>query len=88
MQHLSALFRDVELARMCNVLPNIDNEELPNDVYQEVSKTVVDQIDKIKDVNLKNVLSKINIDRKLLKKPVMTVPYNVGLSSAPAPSNE
>jgi len=56
MQHLSALFRYVDLARMCNVLQNIDNEELPNDVYQEVSKTVVDQMDKIKDVNLKNVL--------------------------------
>ena len=60
---------------------NIDDNDLPNDVYSEVCKTVIDQIDKIEDVKLKNVLSKIKIDRKLLKKPVMTVPYNVSLSS-------
>nr|QWO71439.1 RNA polymerase [Termitomyces sp. DKA64] len=52
------------------------------DVYQKVAQTVNEYIEKeLKDENLKNTLLKIDINRKLLKKPCMTVPYNVGLKT-------
>ena len=79
MQHLSALFQDRDLAKMSNVISSKDN--LPKDVYGEVVETVREQIKKIKNKEIKFILSKIKIDRKLLKRPVMTVPYNVSLYS-------
>lgn len=79
MQHLSALFANIEIATNSNVIGN--DEEIPQDVYLEVGKTVMDTINKLEDEELKSVLSKIIINRKLMKKPVMTVPYNVGLNT-------
>ena len=65
---------------------NTENDEIdnvnPGDVYQKVANTAIELINKeVKDVNLKNKILKININRKLLKKPCMTVPYNVGLQT-------
>jgi len=87
-QHLAALFHDIEIANASNVI-NVNNTEKddienvnPGDVYQKVANTAIELINKeVKDVDLKNKFLKININRKLLKKPCMTVPYNVGLQT-------
>ncbi len=104
-QHLSALFKDIEMGAASNVLGfSIDTEDLKElkkkdtnhlneylkdieiqeevgDVYSEVANTVLDRIDKIEDLTFKDKLLKMNIDRKILKGPTMTVPYNVGLDT-------
>jgi DNA-directed RNA polymerase len=77
MQHLSALFTDVEIAINSNVIS--DNTDMPHDVYTEVANVINDIIETLEDQELKIILLKIIKNRKLLKGPVMTVPYNVGL---------
>jgi DNA-directed RNA polymerase len=77
LQHLSALFSDVEMGIKSNVIAS----EFPQDLYTEVGNTVISTITNLQDSNLRNVLSKIKINRKFMKKPVMTVPYNVGINT-------
>nr|QWO71442.1 RNA polymerase [Termitomyces titanicus] len=90
-QHLAALFQDIELAKASNVVNNKEDDDdeendIENvnrgDVYQKVADKAIEFIKKEeKDENLKNKFLKININRKILKKPCMTVPYNVGLKT-------
>nr|QWO71438.1 RNA polymerase [Termitomyces sp. T123] len=57
-------------------------EQEPGDIYQKVADTVVQSINNLNnewDILFKSKLKKLNITRKLLKRPVMTIPYNVGL---------
>ena len=57
---------------------NIDRKDnSPRDVYALVAEKVRSNIEKVEDNDIKNSLCKLKIERKLLKKPVMTVPYNV-----------
>ncbi|UYZ01848.1 DNA-directed RNA polymerase (plasmid) [Peribacillus frigoritolerans] len=74
MQHLSALTTNVDLA----VLVNLTQNKL-NDFYAHCAEIVKQVISELPDENLRRVLSKIKIDRKLVKLPVMTIPYNIGL---------
>lgn len=78
-QHLSALFADLDLAMKTNVIGNA--EEKPQDFYQEVANSINETLSNEKNVKLKNKFSKLIIDRKFMKRPVMTIPYNVGLNT-------
>lgn len=80
MQHLSALLSEVELGKFSNVIAD-ENIDVIYDVYKEIADHILDYISKLEDKELSNVLNKIDFNRKLLKKPVMTVPYNVSLES-------
>jgi len=75
-QHLSAIFKDCEIAKISNV---INDSDVPNDVYNFVAKNVKKLIEIEPDSDMKDKLLLINLTRNLLKKPVMTIPYNVGL---------
>src|SRR5882672_2943346 len=79
MQHLSALFSDIKLGELSNVIGN--DEEIPQDVYTNISISVKEYIQNIEDESLRNIFNKINITRQLMKRPVMTIPYNVSLNS-------
>jgi DNA-directed RNA polymerase len=79
MQHLSALFSDIELGKLSNVIANEEN--IPEDVYTEISLCVTDSISKLKDEKLRELFKRINFTRNLMKRPVMTIPYNVSLNS-------
>lgn len=74
MQHLSALTTNIALA----ILVNLTKNKL-NDFYAHCAEIVIQVISELPDENLRRVLSKLKIDRKLLKLPVMTIPYNIGL---------
>ena len=78
-QHLSALTRELGLAKNVNVGPAWlcpSNEEgIPGDIYSEAAKLVKIELDKSDDTDLLN----LKINRSLLKKSVMTVPYNITL---------
>ena len=75
-QHLSAIFKDIEIAKISNV---INDSAKPNDVYNFVAENVKSLIEKEPDSDMKDKFLLINFTRHLLKKPVMTIPYNVGL---------
>lgn len=79
MQHLSALISEIDLGKMSNVIG--EGLEIRNDVYESVANLVNNKIKSIKDINIKTKFEQIDFNRKLLKKPVMTVPYNVSLNS-------
>lgn len=74
MQHLSALTTDIDLA----TLVNLTNHEL-NDFYGHCAEIVRNVIDGLADKRLRDCLGKVKIDRKFVKLPVMTIPYNIGL---------
>ena len=74
MQHLSALTTNIELA----ALVNLTNREL-NDFYGYCADVVNNVISELKDEKLRDSLSRLKVDRKLIKLPVMTIPYNIGL---------
>ena len=78
-QHLSAILSDIQLAKETNIIPIENNSDSPQDVYSLLAKEVSNTINNLEDKELRTVLNKINPTRKLMKKPVMTVPYNVGL---------
>ncbi len=75
MQHLSALTTNIDLAG----LVNLTNREL-NDFYGYCASVVNQVVEGLDDKNLSKALSRLRIDRKLIKLPVMTIPYNIGLS--------
>lgn len=75
MQHLSALTTNIDLA----VLVNLTNREL-NDFYGHCAEVVNRVISELDDKELREALIKLRIDRKLIKLPVMTIPYNIGLA--------
>lgn len=76
MQHLSALTTDLDLA----ALVNLTSGGL-KDFYGHCAETVTQVISELPDPEIRNKLGKIKIDRKLVKLPVMTIPYNIGLKS-------
>ena len=57
---------------------NIDRKDNYNrDVYALVEEKVRSKIEKVEDNDIKNSICKLKIERKLIKKNVMTVKYNV-----------
>lgn len=76
MQHLSALTTNIELA----VLVNLTGGEL-KDFYSHCAEMVSKVIAEFPDHDVREKLLKIKIDRSLVKLPVMTIPYNIGLES-------
>nr|QWO71430.1 RNA polymerase [Termitomyces sp. K1Ac] len=61
---------------------NIPQKTEPGDIYMKVVETVKMKIHKeTDDIIFKEKLLKLNITRELLKRPVMTIPYNVGLNT-------
>ena|ERR1700712_4527248 len=77
-QHLSAMTRELDLAIRTNVLGKEDNikNERPKDFYLYAAKLIQKELDKHPKENLRNIL----LDRSLIKKSVMTVPYNISLT--------
>ena len=75
-QHLAAIFKDIHIAKISNV---INDSDFPNDVYNFVAENVKKLIELEPDSDMKDKFLSINLTRNLLKKPVMTIPYNVGL---------
>ena len=75
MQHLSALCSNLTLAKMVNVIP----AEGRSDFYSIAAEYVSDAIKNSED-RYKENLSKVNINRAVMKIPVMTIPYNISLS--------
>ena len=76
MQHLSALTTNLDLA----VLVNLTRGGL-KDFYAHCAEMVSKVIAALPDQDMREKLLKIKIDRKLVKIPVMTIPYNIGLES-------
>jgi len=73
LQHLSSMTRDLDMAIKVNVVKvNID---YPNDFYQYAADLIQKELDIHSSDNLKNLL----ITRSLIKKSVMTIPYNISL---------
>jgi len=72
-QHLSALTKDIKIANLVNLLQN----ESPSDFYQYCIDKILEVIEDLPDVVLKNKLKELNITRKWIKQSIMTVPYNV-----------
>lgn len=79
MQHLSALTTDLDLAALVNLTSGG-----PKDFYGNCAEVVSDVISNLPDPEIRDKLMKIRIDRKLIKLPVMTIPYNIGLKSLTA----
>jgi DNA-directed RNA polymerase len=75
MQHLASLCSDLTLAKMVNVVP----AEGRSDFYSIAAEQVTNSLEKA-NLPAWESLSKINIDRTVMKIPVMTIPYNISLS--------
>lgn len=76
MQHLSGLTGDLQLATYVNI---ISNDE-PEDSYLWCAQAVEKSVESYKgDDKVKSLLSKIKLDRSIVKKSVMTIPYNIKL---------
>ena len=79
LQHISAMFRDEVAAPYVNLC----DRETPQDIYGKVAEIVKDRLLQA-SINLEDwaqrfLFSNVNIDRKLCKKPVMTLPYGATL---------
>ena len=78
-QHLSSLCNDINIAEMVNV---VSTENCKNDFYQIAADYVIKYINDMpyfENNDIKNNLMKIKINRSILKIPIMTISYNVGL---------
>jgi DNA-directed RNA polymerase, mitochondrial len=71
-QHLALMKRDLETARLVNLVPS----DVPQDIYQEVADRVKARLEAANDPIAK-VCLEWGINRKLLKPCVMTFPYSV-----------
>lgn len=76
MQHLSALTTNLDLA----TLVNLTNNDL-KDFYGHCAGILTQVIAQHPDKELRERLSMVKITRKLVKLPVMTIPYNIGLET-------
>ena len=76
MQHLSALTTNIDLAALVN-LTGGDLQDFYNHCAEVVSSVIANHPNKA----MRKQLAKVKISRKLVKLPVMTIPYNIGLES-------
>jgi DNA-directed RNA polymerase len=77
-QHLASIANDINVAKMVNV---VSTEDTKNDFYQIAADYVVNYINNM-DLNneIKEKLKLITVNRSILKVPIMTISYNVGLA--------
>lgn len=73
LQHLSALTREVDIAVKTNLISLPDLPNMKNDFYLYAATLVQEEINKCDNNNLKYLI----ISRELVKKTVMTIPYNI-----------
>ena len=76
MQHLSALTTNIDLAALVN-LTGTDLQDFYTHCAEVVSTVIADYPNK----DMRSQLAKVKISRNLVKLPVMTIPYNIGLES-------
>lgn len=83
-QHISALTLDKNLAKYTNVITDSLNpmDELPEDFYSFALNKIRDRL--IESEALKN----INLNRHIIKRSVMTVPYNISMTGIGAQLEE
>ena len=74
-QHLSALTREMDMAIKTNLIGSGNNMEIPNDFYNYASDLIQKELDQSNNEKLAN----IKMNRSLIKKSVMTIPYNISL---------
>jgi DNA-directed RNA polymerase len=87
-QHLSSMTRDLELAINTNVVvqeiykgEKVNSEDIPSsDLYNYAAQIIQKEIDKIETNSKYSNLLKIKVTRSLVKKSVMTIPYNISLN--------
>jgi len=82
LQHLASMTRDIKLARDTNVLGKFDcinenKETKANDLYTLAAEFIQNEVDSNND--LPDSIKSIKFTRKLVKKSIMTIPYNVSL---------
>jgi DNA-directed RNA polymerase len=73
LQHFAAMLRDPVAARAVNLEP----QEQPQDIYQEVADVVVSKLEKAKGQQRlwAREFLRVGIDRKVCKRSVMVMPY-------------
>jgi DNA-directed RNA polymerase len=82
LQHLSSMTRDVDLAKQTNVIGNWDdnkekNESVPaNDLYTHAANLIQKHVE---ENEYPESIKQIKFTRKLVKKSIMTIPYNISL---------
>src|ERR1700748_2619807 len=87
LQHLSSMTRDVELAKQTNVIGNRDdnkekNESLPaKDLYTHAANLIQKHVE---ENDYPESIKQIKFTRKLVKKSIMTIPYNISLTGIQA----
>jgi hypothetical protein len=93
-QHLSALTRELEIAHKVNVVaPSLLNDEelkdkVPEDFYSYATELIHEELKNLPlEFKYENI-RKIKLSRSLIKKSVMTIPYNVSLTGVGEQINE
>jgi DNA-directed RNA polymerase len=77
-QHIAALTLEKELAKNVNLFTDSDNPE--NDLPQEFYSYALDLIrSRLKESEI-NEFQNISLNRKIIKRSVMTIPYNISMS--------
>jgi len=77
-QHLASITCDIDVARMVNV---VNTKHAKSDFYQIAADFVINSINNMELNNeIKEKLKLIKITRSILKLPIMTISYNVGLA--------
>lgn len=75
LQHLSAMMRDEKTARLVNLMP----QDAPQDIYETIAKLVKPRVESdieyYEDTHLAQMWLKEGIDRKVVKRNVMTYVY-------------
>lgn len=69
------MFKDIELGKMVNIIPSNDTE-LPNDIYTYFIDIIKETISKYGNDHKMKELMYMKVDRQMLKKIIMTIPYN------------
>ena len=77
LQHLAALMRDVQTARATNLTP----EPVVSDIYTEVINKLQTQLKQIV-TSYSDGTAALKLERSMVKKIIMTIPYNVTEHSA------
>jgi DNA-directed RNA polymerase len=73
LQHLSALTREVSIAVETNLIHLENSPQTKNDFYKYAASLGQGKLDESSFENIRN----IKMNRKLIKKTVMTIPYNI-----------
>ncbi len=80
LQHLSIMSANQNLARLVNLLPNT-NDNKPFDLYTVALDLIKDKIAQLViEEPLYINLKFLNLDRSIVKRSIMTIPYNVTIT--------